>query len=219
MTLHSDIPEDMLDDFTMKGQISLRYDVKDDRTPKVCESVELILEMMQRGVEIESNYPMHDGVLKALLKDVKGKWLVVGSARPYYEALLLSKGCEVDVWEIKRKESSVKGLRYIQKEDLEKRVYDGVLAISSLEHFGLGRYGDPLDPWGDIRAIDDIRDALKPWGKVIMSIPCGKDELIWNKHRVYGKHRMSGFLSGWMVKQYVRENWRNGEETVFELTK
>ena len=38
MTLHSDIPEDMLDDFTMKGQISLRYDVKDDRTPKVCES-------------------------------------------------------------------------------------------------------------------------------------------------------------------------------------
>ena len=34
----------------------------------------------------------------------------------------------------------------------EKLNFDVTVTFSSLEHSGLGRYGDPLNPWGDLIA-------------------------------------------------------------------
>jgi hypothetical protein len=40
--------------------------------------------------------------------------------------------------------------------------FDVVLSISSFEHDGLGRYGDPLNPDGDMAAMRSTRRLLKP---------------------------------------------------------
>ncbi|KAJ1487113.1 hypothetical protein T484DRAFT_1787720 [Baffinella frigidus] len=31
--------------------------------------------------------------------------------------------------------------------------FDAVVSFSSVEHTGLGRYGDALNPWGDLQTI------------------------------------------------------------------
>ena len=44
--------------------------------------------------------------------------------------------------------------------------FDVILSISSFEHDGLGRYGDPLDPDGDLRSMKEAAQILRPGGGV-----------------------------------------------------
>ena len=77
---------------------------------------------------------------------------------------------------------------------------DFVFSYSSLEHDGLGRYGDPLNPYADLETLARIRCLLVDGGTLLLGIPNGKDYLVWNAHRVYGRLRMRMLLSlGWEV--------------------
>lgn len=57
-----------------------------------------------------------------------------------------------------------------------------------LEHVGLGRYGDPLDPLGDLKAIKELSRVLSPGGDLLIVVPVGAARIQYNAHRVYG-HR------------------------------
>jgi hypothetical protein len=219
----SKIPEELMDAFTMGGKIPVVGMYVDGTEGEKHETVLDMMDKMFKSGQVKSNYPMHDEVLRELLPvelKKKGKWLVVGSARPFYETLLLMGGAEkVDVWEIKGRDSGYPGLRYLGLEDLKGNVYDNILAISSVEHFGLGRYGDTLDPDGDLKAMRAIREMMSENGVVFLTVPCGKDRVIFNLHRIYGEIRLRKLLEGFHFRQYVRTSWRDGEETFFVLTK
>jgi hypothetical protein len=126
---------------------------------------------------------------------------------------------KVDVWEIKGRDSGYPGLRYLGLEDLKGNVYDNILAISSVEHFGLGRYGDTLDPDGDLKAMRAIREMMSENGVVFLTVPCGKDRVIFNLHRIYGEIRLPMLFEGFRSTRYIRKNWRDGKEIFFVLTK
>lgn len=78
-------------------------------------------------------------------------------------------------------------------------VTDFAISYSSFEHDGLGRYGDPLMPDGDFRAMRQARDGLKDGGIIFFGVPLGPDCLVWNAHRIYGKRRLPMLLRGWKV--------------------
>jgi hypothetical protein len=54
-----------------------------------------------------------------------------------------------------------------------------------LEHVGLGRYGDPLDPNGTKKAAEELSRVLAVDGKLYLSLPIGKPRLNFNAHRVH----------------------------------
>lgn len=64
-------------------------------------------------------------------------------------------------------------------------------SISSLscmhvvEHIGLGRYGDPIDYTGDLKAMKELKRVLKPGGHLLFVTPVGKPKVIFNRHRIY----------------------------------
>ena len=63
-----------------------------------------------------------------------------------------------------------------------------VASISSLhvlEHIGLGRYGDPLDPLGSELAAAELARVLAPGGRLYLSVPTGRDRICFNAHRVF----------------------------------
>lgn len=76
--------------------------------------------------------------------------------------------------------------------------FDCVLAISSIEHFGLaGRYGVLINnPDLDMLAMDKL---LHLTDKLIMTIPIGREEIWGAWHRVYGERRLSQLLIGWNI--------------------
>lgn len=54
-----------------------------------------------------------------------------------------------------------------------------------IEHIGLGRYGDPLDPCGSVRAAHELLRVLAPGGRLYLSLPVGRERVCFNAHRVF----------------------------------
>jgi SAM-dependent methyltransferase len=75
---------------------------------------------------------------------------------------------------------------------------DSISCLHAIEHFGLGRYGDPLDPNGHLKGFNNLIRMLKPGGTLYISFPIGRsNEVHFNAHRVF--HPRDIF--GWRVKQ------------------
>ncbi len=53
------------------------------------------------------------------------------------------------------------------------------------EHIGLGRYGDPIDPGGDLKAMREMARVLARGGSLLFAVPIGKPKIIFNAHRIY----------------------------------
>jgi len=121
------------------------------------------------------------------------KALIIGSEEPCYEACVLHYGArEVMMVEYQKVSSTHPQITTVKAEEFSRMTekYDIVISISSVEHSGLGRYGDPINPDGDIEAMGDLYHNLKPGGLCFLAVPIGRDQIIWNAHRVYGKNRL-----------------------------
>jgi hypothetical protein len=84
-------------------------------------------------------------------------------------------------------------------------LFDGVVSYSSIEHSGLGRYGDALNPWGDILSIARGYCLTTNTGFLYLGLPTnnGEDSILWNAHRVYGKLRWPLVTANW---KWISEN-------------
>ena len=62
------------------------------------------------------------------------------------------------------------------------------------EHVGLGRYGDELDPEGDVKAMSELSRVLARGGSLLFVVPVGKPRIRFNAHRIYSFEQvMDGF--------------------------
>lgn len=62
---------------------------------------------------------------------------------------------------------------------------DSLSCLHAIEHFGLGRYGDPIDPLGHERGIANMALLLKPGGTFYLSTPIGRERVEFNANRVF----------------------------------
>jgi hypothetical protein len=104
-------------------------------------------------------------------------------------------------------------------EILKKNIkVDIAFSYSSFEHDGLGRYGDPLSPDGDLRAMQEAHTFLKDDGILFLGVPFGPDCLTWNAHRIYGKHRLPLLLKGWKCLDVFNVHEEKTKNFPFDLT-
>ena len=78
-------------------------------------------------------------------------------------------------------------------------IFDAGISISSFEHYGLGRYGDPLDPNGDMKAMLEMKDIIKKGGLLFLAVPIGHDNIVYNVHRIYGRKRFFRLIENWKL--------------------
>lgn len=76
---------------------------------------------------------------------------------------------------------------------------DSVPSLSCMhvvEHVGLGRYGDPIDPLGDLKAIGELTRVLGKGGSLLFVVPVGRPCVRFNAHRIYSYEQVvSAFRS------------------------
>jgi hypothetical protein len=203
------IPDQFLGDFTMRGQlpvfVQFRYETSGGNltwTQAYWDSLQpKIDELMASGKPIGYS---SDAYLLATLQafPVAGKSVVViGSVHPLYEAIVARLGGQPSTVEFRKIQHDIAGLHTYTVEDLKTTLlqFDCGVTISALEHDGLGRYGDPIDPLGDLKTMRSYKQIIKPGGLMYLSVPVGQDALVWNSHRIYGAQRLPRLFEGWRL--------------------
>lgn len=70
-------------------------------------------------------------------------------------------------------------------ENLENGSISSISSLCALEHFGLGRYGDAINPEGCFEAFETIQRVLKKGGKAYIAVPIGKEHVEFDAHRIF----------------------------------
>ncbi len=63
-----------------------------------------------------------------------------------------------------------------------------------IEHIGLGRYGDAIDPLGDIKALAELERVVAVGGDLLLVVPVGVEAVRFNGHRVYDHNKFVSYL-------------------------
>ena len=173
--------------------------------------------------------------LSHMQDSLKGKKVAVfGSIDPYFECVALYFGAKsVTTFEYNQLTFEDDRLHVVTSERYNDLVeaaeqdeldhpdyahyhhyFDTALSFSSFDHSGLGRYGDPLDPYGDLNAMAFVKKILKNNGKCIFTLPIGPDVTVWNLHRRYGHIRLpmmiEAFYNG---AELAIDSYREGRES------
>ena len=107
-------------------------------------------------------------------------------------------------------------INYVKPGNEGDQLFDSCLSISSYEHDGLGRYGDPLNPDGDLEAMQNMKKLLKKNCLMYLAVPTGRDKVFFNVHRVYGHQRYPLLIENWnLVARYgfVEKSFTNNVNT------
>lgn len=75
--------------------------------------------------------------------------------------------------------------------------------MHTVEHVGLGRYDDKIDPDGDLKAIKELMRVLAPGGTLLFVVPIGKPKIIFNAHRIYSLKQIKAYFSGLVLKEFA----------------
>ena len=68
---------------------------------------------------------------------------------------------------------------------IEDRSVPSLSSMHVIEHIGLGRYGDPIDPRGSLKACNELKRVLTPDGRLYVSVPIGRSQVQFNGQRVF----------------------------------
>ncbi len=71
---------------------------------------------------------------------------------------------------------------------------DSLSCLHAIEHFGLARYGDPVDFDGHVKGLNNLTRLLRPGGRLYLSCPIGALRIEFNAHRVFSIEYLLGLL-------------------------
>jgi SAM-dependent methyltransferase len=201
-----EIPASALDGFTMGGQAEIEDGYLDatypGNWPIIYTDHEIDLYLKKIARRETHIYGMTDVWMWDAIAQfpIKGKSVVnMGSLTPWYEANCLYYGAEsttIDYNPILARSTRVKTMT-VAEWDRDQPTFDVAWSISSFEHDGLGMYGDPIDPEGDLKAMQKMKRIVKPGGLLFLALPVGRDKVRFNAARVYGRLRLPLLMKGW----------------------
>ena len=253
------LTSELADDFTERGRIPLEYFYVDDtdrggkthykfsnntmaqyiaaarKTLKKYESKDY------SKLQMISNQKRVYAAIAKYKASFEGKRVaVLGSQEPWVEAIALAcLAQEVVTIDYNYLTYSDDRIRTVSGDDFDSFYtsstdsFDIVISISSIDHSGLGRYSDELNPRGDLEAMDHIWSILKPdTALLFLTIPIGPDLCIFNLMRRYGNIRLDmlfGNEKKWEIVEKMdwkeemlndtERSWRNTYEPVIILKK
>jgi SAM-dependent methyltransferase len=89
---------------------------------------------------------------------------------------------------------------------------ESISCMHVIEHIGLGRYGDPIDPDGDLKAIQELIRVLAPQGTLLFVVPMGNQTIEFNAHRLYSYEAIMCSFRQLTLKEfaYISDDFNDG---------
>jgi len=79
--------------------------------------------------------------------------------------------------------------------------YDVAVALSAVEHFGLGHYAGGEGSQDDRAALARLRELVRPGGRLVLTVPFAAHASADDFQRVYDSAGLEALLTGWVVEQ------------------
>lgn len=114
----------------------------------------------------------------------------IGSRIDGFIAHLQASGQQTVLIDIRKMDSNMPFVDFFQADatmldNIEDDSIESISALCSLEHFGLGRYGDKIDPEACFKAMKSIQRVVKKGGYAYIAVPIGGEHVEFNAHRVF----------------------------------
>ncbi len=127
---------------------------------------------------------------KLVIQSGKRNHFDIGSRIDGFIAHLLATGIDVTIIDIREFPGEEEHLHTIVDDatslhQIPDESIESMSALCSLEHFGLGRYGDPVDPEACFKCFVNIQKKLARGGELYISLPIGMERVEFNAHRVF----------------------------------
>lgn len=135
---------------------------------------------------------------------------------------------EIEVIDIRPSPGKIAGVMFHQLDIMQDlpdawvATTDSLSCLHTIEHFGMGRYGDAIDPLGHEKGLAQLKRMVAPGGTLYLSTPIGPQRIEFNAHRIFAASTLVGwFLEGWEIVKFsviddenrLREhvNWRESD--------
>jgi SAM-dependent methyltransferase len=168
-----------------------RQSGSDTRFPLRLSALYPCLTEFQDSAGVASGHYFHQDLLVArkIFARRPPRHVDIGSRIDGFVAHLLTF-MPVELVDLRRVTGTVDGLTLIRVDATELRGFaddslDSVSSLHAAEHFGLGRYGDPVDPAACFRFMRALARVLAPAGRLYFSVPVGRERVEFNAHRIF----------------------------------
>lgn len=182
---------------SMKGWPYFRRDLREIRKQlkghsdfRIESLYPILRERFETNGDLQSHY-FHEDLWTArrVFENKPQKHVDVGSRVDGFVAHVASFR-EIEVFDIRPQEAKVFNMLFVTADfmNINPSLHDYTDSLSSLnviEHFGLGRYGDPIDVDGHLKGLENMKKVLKKGGKFYFSTPIGPQRIEFNAHRVF----------------------------------
>jgi len=95
------------------------------------------------------------------------------------------------------------GIADLTKLPFKDNSIESVSCMHVVEHLGLGRYGDIVNPSADLIGINELIWVVKPGGKIFFVVPVGKPKIVFNAHRIYSYDKINDYFNDLHLEEFT----------------
>ncbi|GAA4197083.1 hypothetical protein GCM10022289_03760 [Pedobacter jeongneungensis] len=173
-----------------EGNTNLRFGQDYDHYPLLDDRTSI--------TEIEPHYTYHPAWAARILAKTQPKKHVDISSILHFSTIV-SAFIPVEFYDYRPAKIKLEGLdtKHADLTQLPFRsnTIDSLSCLHTLEHIGLGRYGDEIDYDGDLKAINELIRVLAVNGNLLIVTPIGKAKIAFNAHRIYAYDQIISYFS------------------------
>jgi hypothetical protein len=175
----------------------------------------------------DRHYVYHTSWAARVVKELHDYNMQIGSTNyrhtdissSLYFCGLVSAFIPVDFYDYRPADLQLEGLTThtgnLMKLPFSNNSLPSISCLHTIEHVGLGRYGDPIDPTGDIKAITELKRVVTKGGSLLLVVPVGRQRIEFNAHRIYSPSHVKDLVcsdGNFTLKEYayVPETDREG---------
>ncbi|MCZ9918341.1 DUF268 domain-containing protein [Brachyspira hyodysenteriae] len=205
--------------YIYKEFMNKQEELKDSRFDMKWEDRHLCLNDNTASTGISLYQTLYVTWFSRILSELKPKKHIDIASHFTNVILPISAFVDVDFYDIRPViPFEMKGLRCIDGNitnlNIVSNSVESISSFSVIEHIGLERYGDPFDPKGDIKAINELIRVTKTGGNIFISLPIASKAIIqYNAHRVYTPNMIIEYFKGCHLKDF---KWINENKEIVE---
>jgi glycosyltransferase involved in cell wall biosynthesis len=184
--------------FKKYSEVKSRFNIKwKNRYPQLFDKT--------KGTDFDTHYTYHPAWAARKIVEIKpSKHVDISSILGF--SAMLSAFVPVEFYDYRPANIKLDNLTS-KKADLTSLPFsdnsiESLSCMHTVEHIGLGRYGDPIDPDGDIKAMKELSRVLAINGNFFFVTPIGKPTIQFNAHRIYSYEQIISYFPDLILKEF-----------------